>query len=120
MMKAEFVYPLGNGEMISESEILQPFMVYRRIRKSDLNHYVLMPKLNQMELNDIFILSNKKGIRIYDKNIDSRLYNRINQLIDRKKNSLSLVNRFVGDRAVIDKVCKELIHNINYLKNENN
>ena len=66
MMKVEFVYPLENGGMISESEILQPFMVYRRIRKSDLNHYVLMPKLNQMKLNDIFILSNKKGIRIYD------------------------------------------------------
>ena len=120
MMKEEFVYPLENGGIISESEILQPFMVYRRIRKSDLNHYVLMPKLNQMELNDIFILSNKKGIRIYDKNIDSRLYNRIKQLIDKKINSLYLVKRFVGDQAVIDHVCKELIHNINYLKNENN
>ena len=47
MMKVEFVYPLENGGMISESEILQPFMVYRRIRKrarwtkSMMNTYVL-------------------------------------------------------------------------------
>ena len=120
MMKAEFVYPLGNGEMISESEILQPFMVYRRIRKSDLNHYVLMPKLNQLGLKDCFILTDEKGIRIYDKNNDCKLHYRITQLIDKKNNTLRLVDRFIGERAVIERVCKELINNIKYLNNENN
>lgn len=120
MIKAEFVYPLENGRKISEAEILQPFMVYRRIRKRSLNYYVLMPKLNQPELNESFILTDEKGIRFYNKDNDSRLYSRISQIIDNESKTLHLVNKFVGDRAVIENVCKELIHNINYLNNENN
>ena len=111
---AEPVYPLENGREISESEILQPFMIYRRIKKRNQNYYVLMPKLNQLELIDFFILTDEKGVRIYNKKKDSRLYHRITQMIDRNKNTLRLVDRFIAERNVIERVCKELIGNIKY------
>ena len=111
---AEPVYPLENGREISESEILQPFMIYRRIKKRNQNYYVLMPKLNQLELKDSFILTDENGVRIYNKKKDSRLYHRITQMIDRNKNTLRLVDRFIAERNVIERVCKELIGNIKY------
>ena len=120
MMKAEFAYPLENVGEISESEILQPFMVYRRIKKRSPNCYVLMPKLNQSGLKEIFILTDERGIRIYNKENSKRLYSRISKLVDRKYCTLQLVDRFVGERAVIEHVCNELIRNIKYLNNENN
>lgn len=113
-MTAEFVYPLEDGTMISESKILQPFMVYRRIKKRNQNYYVLMPKLNEPGLKDIFILTDEKGIRIYNKKSNKRLYSCISKLIDRKFNTLSLVDKFAGEREVIDRVCKGLIRNIKY------
>lgn len=120
ILNAEFVYALENGVEISESEILQPFMIYMRIKKRTPNFYVLMPKLNQLGLKDCFILTDEKGIRIYDKNNDCKLHYRITQLIDKKNNTLRLVDQFIGERAVIERVCKELINNIKYLNNENN
>lgn len=120
ILNAEFVYALENGGEISESEILQPFMIYMRIKKRTPNFYVLMPKLNQSGLKDCFILTDENGIRIYDKNNDCKLHYSITQLIDKKNNTLRLVDRFIGERAVIERVCKELIHNIKYLNNENN
>lgn len=120
IMTAEFMYTLENGREISESEILQPFMIYRRIKKHNQNYYVLMPKLNQSGLKDCFILTDENGIRIYDKNNDCKLHYRITQLIDKENNTLRLVERLVCERAVIERVCKELIHNIKYLNNENN
>ena len=111
---AEPVYPLENGREISESEILQPFMIYRRIKRRNQNNYVLMPKLNQLGLRDSFILTDEKGVRIYNKKKDSRLYHRITQMIDRNKNTLRLVDRFIAERNVIERVCKELIGNIKY------
>lgn len=120
ILNAEFVYALENGVEISESEILQPFMIYMRIKKRTPNFYVLMPKLNQLGLKDCFILTDEKGIRIYDKNNDYKLHYRITQLIDKKNNTLRLVDQFIGERAVIERVCKELINNIKYLNNENN
>lgn len=119
MMTAEFAYPLGNGGEISESEILQPFMVYRRIKKRSPNYYVLMPKLNQSGLKDIFILTDERGIRIYNKEYSERLYSRISKLIDRKNGTLQLVDRFLCERTVKEHMCKELIRNIKYLNNEN-
>ena len=120
MMKAEFAYPLENGVEISESEILQPFMIYMRIKKRTPNFYVLMPKLNQSGLKEIFILTDERGIRIYNKENSKRLYSRISKLVHRKYSTLQLVDRFVGERAVIEHVCNELIRNIKYLNNENN
>ena len=114
MMTAEFAYLLENGGEISETEILRPFMVYRRIKKRSLNYYVLMPKLNQLGLKDIFILTDERGVRIYNKENSKRLYFRISQLIDRKNGTLQLVDRFIGERAVIERICKELIRNIKY------
>ena len=120
MITAEFAYPLENGGEISESEILQPFMVYRRIKKRSPNYYVLMPKLNQSGLKDIFILTDERGIRIYNKENSKRLYSRISKLTDRKYRTLQLVDRFTGERTIIEHVCKELIHNIKYQNNANN
>ena len=114
MTTAEFLYTLEDGRLISESEILQPFMVYRRIKKRNYNYYVLMPKLRESGLKDIFILTDEKGIRIYNKESNKRLYSRISKLVDRKFNTLSLVDKFVGERKVIERVCKELIRNIKY------
>ncbi len=114
MTTAEFLYTLEDGRLISESEILQPFMVYRRIKKRNYNYYVLMPKLRESGLKDIFILTDEEGIRIYNKESNKRLYSRISKLVDRKFNTLSIVDKFVGERKVIERVCKELIRNIKY------
>lgn len=114
MTTAEFLYTLEDGRLISESEILQPFMVYRRIKKRNYNYYVLMPKLRESGLKDIFILTDEKGIRIYNKECNKRLYSRISKLVDKKFNTLSIVDKFVGERKVIERVCKELIRNIKY------
>ena len=114
MTTIEFAYPLDEGGVISESEILQPFIVYKRVRKCNPNYYVLMPKLSESGLKDIFILTDKKGIRIYNKERDKRLYSRISKLVDRNFNTLSLVDRFTGEREVIERICKELIRNIKY------
>lgn len=114
MTTAEFLYTLEDGRLISESEILQPFMVYRRIKKRNYNYYVLMPRLRESGLKDIFILTDEKGIRIYNKECNKRLYSRISKLVDKKFNTLSIVDKFVGERKVIERVCKELIRNIKY------
>lgn len=114
MTTAEFLYTLEDGRLISESEILQPFMVYRRIKKRNYNYYVLMPKLRESGLKDIFILTDEEGIRIYNKESNKRLYSRISKLVDKKFNTLSIVDKFVGERKVIERVCKELIRNIKY------
>lgn len=114
MTTAEFIYELEDGRLICESEILQPFMVYRRIKKRNYNYYVLMPKLRETGFKDIFILTDEKGIRIYNKENDQRLYSCISKLVDRKFNTLSLVDRFVGEREVIERVCRELIRNFKY------
>ena len=114
MTTAEFLYTLEDGRLISESEILQPFMVYRRIKKRNYNYYVLMPKLRESGLKDIFILTDEEGIRIYNKESSKRLYSRISKLVDKKFNTLSIVDKFVGERKVIERVCKELIRNIKY------
>ena len=119
MTTAEFLYTLEDGRLISESEILQPFVVYRRIKKRNYNYYVLMPKLRESGLKEIFILTDERGIRIYNKENSKRLYSCISKLVDRKYCTLQLVDRFVGERAVIEYVCKELIRNIKYLNNEN-
>ena len=42
MMSVEQAFPLESGGEISESEILQPFMIYRRIKKRNQNYYVLL------------------------------------------------------------------------------
>lgn len=68
MTTAEFLYTLEDGRLISESEILQPFMVYRRIKKRNYNYYVLMPKLRESGLKDIFILF------VYGKQLYHHLY----------------------------------------------
>lgn len=114
MTTAEFLYTLEDGRLISESEILQPFMVYRRIKKRNYNYYVLMPRLRESGLKDIFILTDEKGIRIYNKECNKRLYSCISKLVDKKFNTLSIVDKFVGERKVIERVCKELIRNIKY------
>lgn len=114
MTTTEFVYPLNDGGEISESEILQPFMVYRRVKKCNPNYYVLMPKLGEYRFKDIFILTDKKGIRIYNKECDKRLYSRISKLVDKNFNTLSLVDRFTSEREVIERICKELIRKIKY------
>lgn len=114
MTTAEFLYTLEDGRLISESEILQPFMVYRRVKKRNYNYYVLMPKLRESGLKDIFILTDEEGIRIYNKESNKRLYSRISKLVDKKFNTLSIVDKFVGERKVIERVCKELIRNIKY------
>jgi len=114
MTTIEFAYPLDDGGVISESEILRPFMVYRRVRKCNPNYYVLMPKLGEYRFKEIFILTDKKGIRIYNKERDKRLYSRISKLVDKNFNTLSLVDRFTSEREVIERICKELIRKIKY------
>lgn len=62
MLKAEFLKCLPNGQLVSENDVLSPFIIYTYTFHPGL--YILVPKPEQRGLQNIAIVCNQNGIRV--------------------------------------------------------
>lgn len=63
MITAEWCKQLPDGDFIMEYQIFSPFDIYRDRKR--FSRFFLIPKSEQHELNNVIIIANRAGIRLF-------------------------------------------------------
>ena len=106
MIVAKWCKQLPDGKMITLSEILSPFTIYR-IRKR-YNTFLLVPR--QEELSDIIIIANEAGVRLCcNGSWPKSLFRKLRELIQTKGENLLEPVHPDSMSDIQDIVCSRLI-----------
>ena len=107
MLKVEWCKQLSNGEFITNTEILSPFLIFKDSRK--FNRFLLIPK--QKNLSNMLIIANNIGIRLCKKS----LFHNVQKLINNNCTTLTEPHIPMNSKNII---CDKLWEIFEYKKTD--
>lgn len=107
MLIAKWVYETTNGEILNSSDILCPFVIYKRSKR--WNRFILLPSESQREISDIILFASEKGITSCCIEKHPVMYKKILSFLNAENEHNITVSNSEEMAEIRDIVCKEII-----------